>query len=200
MNQSKLILTDYIEPIGKVTRVQDNFEAMAERLGAQFQDLTPERLKNAVEYVLARWTRKTFPTYHMLQDGLRNAAVSNAQNFDAVSETEWLEQAVKFVATRKRSFAAVPFTEEFKAWRDYHVEHGHRKSAARFSTVSAQGYWHGDSWIAEKKIACPAQWPWDYDSSYESRIIVPDDPVDTRPTKDARERFRQMMQKRKEAA
>ena len=171
MTKADLITEQFLNPIGELTKRQDNFPVFAERLASQVGDVTPNRLATAVDYVMARWKQKTFPTFVVLKEALDAACAGvSEQALSTDDEQGFFEAANSFCEARKRSYAAVPYSMQWNAWLDYHEAKGHVLSVRRFLLVADNGFWNKDGvWIAETKQACPCEWPWDFDKTYPSR-------------------------------
>lgn len=193
MSKESMIAEQFLEPIGALTRRQDNFDAFAERLARYSDDITPKRLEAAVDYVMARWRQKSFPTFGLLKEALQSAStVSGGKQETGGTEKEWIEAAVRFVEARHGCYAAVPYSLQWWAWFDYHTSLGHLLAVARFNSVAANGRWFKGEWITDKKQAVPCEWPWDFDANYPSRMVEQRDPRSPMISDEERERVREL--------
>lgn len=196
MSKQEQILAHFIEPIGALTKRQDNFEMFASRLSSSVGDVTPQRLETAVEVVMARWRQKSFPTFAVLKEALQAACSGNATGQaggSAVSEKDWWQEAVKFSVSRKGCSMAKPYSLEWAAWLDYYTAKGFAKSARQLQSVADQGHWTKDGWVTEKSVGTPTTWPWEYDKSYPSRMVEPRQRERVVQSPEERERMREKL-------
>lgn len=192
MSKAEIILTNFLEPIGEMTKRQDNFPQFAERLASQCADISEDKASAAVDYVMAKWRQKGFPVYALLKEALTMAAThsANRQSVNVESEADYFEAAADFVKLRGYCYAAIPYSLQWSSWLDYHEAKRHKKSISVFNTNADQGFWTNEGWKPEKNQAVPCEWPWEFDRNYTPRQPTVREREDDRPTPEQRERVR----------